>query len=113
MMQRCFSTQYVGYKLFGISWQQFEQMPGAADATYADEHRYVLQAPGLSVNISTRYSYCVCSWISVFVTGTEPVDEHYMFSATDTWSVDEHQYSLRTPDLQTKMGVCHIHWVFP
>ena len=44
MMQRCVFTQHVGYKLFGISWQQFDQMPGAAGATYADEHRYVLYA---------------------------------------------------------------------
>jgi hypothetical protein len=44
MMQRCVFTQHVGYKLFGISWQQFEQMYVAAGYTYADEHRYVLQA---------------------------------------------------------------------
>jgi len=44
MMQRCVFTQHVGYKLFGISWQQFEQVPGVAGATYANEDRYVLQA---------------------------------------------------------------------
>jgi hypothetical protein len=44
MMQRCVFTQHVGYKLFGVSWQQFEQMLDAAGATYADEILYVLQA---------------------------------------------------------------------
>ena len=43
--EMCFySTRRVGYKLFCISWQLFEQMPDAAGTTYADEHRYMLQA---------------------------------------------------------------------
>ena len=98
----------------------------ARDTASADENHYVLQAPGLSVNIRTRYSYWVCKWISVFVTGTDPADEHYMYCiqppglqwlsafvtgtepadehcmycTTGIWSVDEYQHLLQAQSLQ-------------
>jgi hypothetical protein len=106
--------------------QQFEQMPGAAGATYADEHRYVLQALLLQMKISVCYRHRVCRWTSVRATVTEsvveyqcllqaqkPVDEHCMRCTTGTWSVVEYQHLLQTDSvdeycMHCTTGTCSV-----
>ena len=77
-------TQDVAYKIFGISWHQFE---------WRLESRYVLQAPSVKMNTGMCYRQRLCRWKSVCATGPGSVSEHQYVLVTE--SVDEYQHLLQ------------------